>query len=84
MIGSSDLAIEYHNHRMETDEEYAGEFQRHEEEAAYHYQFLMAQADRYLNHFPDYRLDHTGYEEFDELGLDVETVGQFDDDDLPW
>lgn len=81
---SSDWAIEAHNSMMETDAEYAEGYQRHCEEEAYHHHLWSFEMEKYLDHFSDYRIDHQGYEEFDDVDLEVETVGIFDDEDLPF
>lgn len=82
---SSEAAIEEHNYLMTEDAEYAEEYLRSCEEAEY-YALWLENTNKFTDYFSDYRLDHQGYEEFDDAGLNAEIVGniEFNDEDLPF
>lgn len=55
---SSEWAIELHNERMASDEEYAEEFYRTDAEYQAWFEWREEQIDT-----GDYRIDHSGFEE---------------------
>lgn len=79
---SSEMHIEQHNLMMETDADYAQEYlemaMRDEYEAAAYF----AECAEFADQFPDYRISHTGYEEFDDHLLDAREVGFLEYDEL--
>lgn len=82
---SSEWAIEIHNERMAVDEPYAAEYHESCDRDAAHEAEYFAQElinERFAEWFPDWRLDHTGYEEFDEAIFDLRF--DLDDEDLPF
>lgn len=80
MSRASEEMIAEHNARMETDEDYREQMydlDRSRREAEW-----SEYDERQIDWFADYRIDDTGYEEFDEPVLDSRF--DFDVEDLPF
>lgn len=76
---ASEMMIEAHNARMESDADYAEECRREWELEDYCRELAMADETQ-TDWFDDYRVDHSGYEEIDLF----DEHDNFIDDGLPF